>query len=163
MEKLTRLTEKIEIAPARPEDLGFILPAAAKESLDTRNADYADFLVAKAEGKIIGFGRLKRHGTFTEMGTFEILPAYRGWGIGDKLMNALIEKAGGEVYLLTTIPEYACRFNFQKLETVPPFAQPYFDDCVKAKYPARVHLLVRKAVVDSCASNNRDTTKCKTQ
>jgi N-acetylglutamate synthase-like GNAT family acetyltransferase len=150
MKTTTGLLEKTEIVPARPEDMNFILLMAQKDRLDTRNASYRDFLVAKAEGNIIGFGRLKRHGTFVEMGTFDVLREYRGQGVGHLLMNHLLEKANDDVYLLTTIPDYAYRFNFSMLAKVPHYVQQQFDDCEKANHPNKVYVLLRKAAATYC-------------
>ena len=147
MNLTTGLLEKTEVVPALPQDMNFILLMATRDRLDTRNANYRDFLVAKAEGEIIGFGRLKKHGTFTEMGTFDVVPEYRSQGVGHKLMNHLLEKANDEVYLLTTIPEYAYRFGFRLLEKVPPFVEGQYDNCAKANYPNKVYVLLRKPAV----------------
>ncbi len=140
------ITDNITISRATVEDMPLIVHLAEKFKLDTRDIKIENFLVAKEDGILLGFGRLKYHKEFTEMGTFAVLPAYRHRGVGQKLMNQLIKIAPEEVYLLTTIPEYGYRFGFRLVMKVPDFIKPHLLACIAANYPDKVSLLLRKPI-----------------
>lgn len=137
-------TYNIVIRHATDEDMPLVLHLAQQYKLDTRDLKTDNLLVAKEDGTLLGFGRLKYHKEFTEMGTFAVIPNYRHKGIGHKLMNHLLNIVSGEVYLFTTIPEYGYRFGFRELKAIPDFIKKEIDVCKEAHYPEKVYVLWRK-------------------
>lgn len=138
------VTENIDIGAATEADMSHITELAKTFRLDTDNLNCKSFVVAKDGDKIIGFGRLKFHKDFTELGTFAVINEYRHRGVGQLLMNKLTAMAPAEVYLLTTIPEYGYRFGFRLMENVPEFIKPQLELCKKANYPESVSVLYKK-------------------
>ncbi len=78
-----------------------------------------DFLVAGDGDKIVGICGLKKHMDCFELCSLGVDEAYRNKGLGNRLVHAVLKKAGREVYLTTTIPGFFEKSGFEKTGHFP--------------------------------------------
>src|SRR5678815_3334267 len=87
--------------------------------LNPRGLDWQRFLVAEADGRIVGIRQVKQHaGGTREVGSGYVLPDYRRQGISKALMDTLLSREAGTLYTLVDakwIPYYE-QFGFQRVE-----------------------------------------------
>ena len=89
--------------------------------LDDRDLHHSQFLVAKQNHKIKGFGRIRNHMDGCELCSLGVIEPERCKGIGKKLVESLIKKAEHPLYLVCIIPEFFIPFGF-KITTQYPIA-----------------------------------------
>jgi putative acetyltransferase len=80
--------------------------------------DWQRFLVAEADGQIIGTVQVKPHGDGTrELASLAVIPARQGRGIGTALMEAALARETGPLYLTcrSDLEGYYARFGFRPL------------------------------------------------
>lgn len=87
--------------------------------LDDRSLKREEFTIAKREGKIVGFGRLRRHPDCLELCSLGVVTPYRRKGIGKAIVKEIIRRAGGQLYLVCIIPEYFTPFGFRVTSEFP--------------------------------------------
>ena len=101
---------------------------AAVEALLTRETlplegvaeNFAGFIVAEAQGRVVGAIGLERYGNRGLLRSAVVDPHWRGKGIGHALTETVLDVAreGGQVavYLLTTTAaDYFLRFGFRRI------------------------------------------------
>ena len=80
--------------------------------------DWQRFLVAEADGQIIGTVQVKPHGDGTrELASLAVIPARQGRGIGTALMEAALARETGPLYLTcrSDLEGYYACFGFRPL------------------------------------------------
>lgn len=87
--------------------------------LDGVKENFSSFVVAEDKGKIAGAIGLETFGSVALLRSAVVSPEYRGGGIGRKLVEHLLQRAGSEgieeLFLLTTTAEkYFPRFGFAR-------------------------------------------------
>jgi amino-acid N-acetyltransferase len=106
----------ITIRPARPEDQETIVSYVRQAKINPRNLHWENFLVAEENGKLIGMRQVKVHKQGTrEVGSGFVLPEYRRQGISAHLMNEILSREQGVLYLMCRdqrAPYYE-QFGFQ--------------------------------------------------
>ncbi len=89
--------------------------------------NWPNFLVAEADGTIIGVGQVKPHDDGSrELASIAVIPARQRQGIGRALIETLLAREAGVVLHLTCRQElqsYYERFGFQRLARTeyPPY------------------------------------------
>jgi N-acetylglutamate synthase-like GNAT family acetyltransferase len=89
--------------------------------------DWRRFLVAERDGRIIGVGQVKPHGDGSrELASIAVLPDWRGRGIASAVIQALLARESGPLYLTCRSPleSFYLRFGFQRIERDE--MSPYF-------------------------------------
>ena len=109
----------MRIRSAKKEDFGGIIRLAEAYGLDYSDMESDAYWVAVDGKKIIGIIGLKRHPECAELCSLGVDEGFRGRGIGQRLVRALLKKAGGEIYLATIIPAFFQKFGFEKAPLVP--------------------------------------------
>jgi len=112
----------VVIAAAGPEDvpaIGALLDAADLPAEDFAG-HLAHFLVARAEGAVVGAAGFERHGPAALLRSLVVAPGRRGAGLGGELVRRLAVQARREgveqFYLLTTTAEeFFARRGFRKI------------------------------------------------
>lgn len=113
---------EVSIRPARPADLEAV--GELLESADLPTVGVADhlsgFVVAEAEGRLVGLAGLEVHGDDGLLRSVVVDPAVRGHGLGAKLTERVLDAARAaeirRVYLLTTTAEeYFPRHGFRRI------------------------------------------------
>ena len=91
----------ITIRPARPEDQETIVSYVRQAKINPRNLHWENFLVAEENGKLIGMRQVKVHKQGTrEVGSGFVLPEYRHQGLSARLMNEILSREKGTLYLM---------------------------------------------------------------
>lgn len=88
-------------------------------ALDTERLEAEQFLVAEEEDQLVGFGRLKPYPDAVELGCLGIIPERRGSGIAHQLVECLLSRAEGEIYVTTDLPELGRKFGFVEVGEAP--------------------------------------------
>ena len=88
------------------------------ERLDPTSLNWRNFIVAADGREIIGIAQIKPHSDCREFGSLIVKPAYRRRGIGRQLVEALLSKEAGEVYLLCAVRRvpYYRQFGFEVID-----------------------------------------------
>jgi amino-acid N-acetyltransferase len=110
------MPESLFIRPARLEDAATIKRLVRGAGLDPTSLEWQNFLVAERGGKAIGVGQVKPYREGRELGSLVVLKPYRGQGVGAAIVQALIEREPGELFLLCRdrLESYYARFGFRR-------------------------------------------------
>ena len=111
----------MHVRPAQEADFPAIKKLIHQVGINPIGLDWGRFILAVSEeGEMIGCGQVKPHGDGSlELASIAVQPAWRHQGIATALIEKLIEKENGPLYL-TCRPElesFYARFGFRKLET----------------------------------------------
>lgn len=124
------------ILPASETDLPEILRLAKSLDLDVEDISWKQFLIAKKENHIVGFGRLRNYPGpdnsglgCTEVATVGVIKPERNKGIGTAIVNELVRIGPSEIYVACVIPDFFARFKFEKVKQYPPALQKKVDFC----------------------------------
>ncbi|MBK1633375.1 hypothetical protein CKO31_21990 [Thiohalocapsa halophila] len=71
------------------------------------------------QGNTVGMVYCARHSKGGHLENLAVDPAYRGKGLADQLVNALIKDNPGVITLTTRIPTYFIRLGFKPIQTLP--------------------------------------------
>jgi N-acetylglutamate synthase-like GNAT family acetyltransferase len=109
----------VTIRPATEKDMLTVRRLAETYALDTERLAAEQFLVAEERGRLVGFSRLKPYPDAVELGCLGIIPERRGSGIARQLVERLLARVAGDVYVTTDVPELAQRFGFVEVDQAP--------------------------------------------
>jgi amino-acid N-acetyltransferase len=91
----------VTIRSARQEEQETIVSLVHQARINPRNLHWQNFLVAEASGKLVGIRQVKVHAQGTrEVGSGYVLPEYRHQGISARLMNEILNRERGALYLM---------------------------------------------------------------
>ena len=96
----------IRITKAIEQDFDFIKQHIKLFDLDNRDLQVQQFLVAKLQNDIVGFGRIRKHIGCDEFCSLGIIQASRHQGIAKTLTLASVELSFQPIYLVCIIPEF---------------------------------------------------------
>jgi N-acetylglutamate synthase-like GNAT family acetyltransferase len=113
-----------QIRPARSDEAVTIRSMIRAERLDPFNVHWENFLVAETNGRIIGIGQIKPYPGARELGSLAVVADQRQAGVGAAIINALIARENGPLYLFCLVfrePYYA-KFGFRSVTVndLPP-------------------------------------------
>ena len=112
---------------ATAEDQPTIRQIVRAANINPTGLDWPRFIVAEDGGAIVGVGQVKPHRDGTrELASIAVLPARQGQGIGTAIMQELLRRESGTLYLTcrSRLQGYYERFGFRRLE--PGDYPPYF-------------------------------------
>ena len=102
------MTGEIDIHPARPGDLQAAISLLEEATLPVADLDagkFRDFLVARIDGRPVGFVGVEQFGRYGLLRSLVVAPATRDAGLGRRLVAALESRAVAagvdEMWLLT--------------------------------------------------------------
>ena len=149
----------VRIRPAVANDQAAIKQIIKDEHLDPSALDWSHFLIAEAEGEIVGIGQIRPYPKCRELGSLVVKSPYRGTGVGVMLVNALLEHETGDVYLECQIKNetYYNRFGFQKIpwyQAPPPLKYKAFIGAVFLRVFG-IHIIAMKRVPQPIASGTK--------
>ena len=107
------------ISPCTETEFLVIKKLIADFCLDDNDLHPEQFLVAKYEGKIVGFGRLRQYPVCNELCSLGVIEDLRLKGIGRQLTLALSEKATLPLYLVAIIPDFFSKLGFSEISDFP--------------------------------------------
>ena len=106
--------------PATEDDLPRIRECVTRFRLDDENLAAAQFVVAREDGRMVAFGRIKPYETVYELACVGVLEEERGRGLGGLMVEELLHRfPAPTVYLTTDLPAYFARFGFRPLADPP--------------------------------------------
>ncbi|HEY6162026.1 MAG TPA: GNAT family N-acetyltransferase [Bacteroidia bacterium] len=120
---------EISIEKAVRGDMEDIARKADALDLDCTNLSYEQFMVARRNGVILGFGRLKRYYDWSELATLGVVKEEQGKGIGTAIVCELLREKGTDVYVTCVIPKYFSRFGFYEVKEFPKLLMKKYDFC----------------------------------
>jgi len=108
----------VYLRPATEADQDIIRAMIFAERLDPTSLNWQNFIVAADGGEIVGIAQIKPHRDCREFGSLVVKPAYRRRGIGRQLVEALLSKETGDVYLLCAVQRapYYRQFGFEVID-----------------------------------------------
>lgn len=119
----------IPVVPAIETDLHEILCLAKSFELDLDDVMWQQFVVAKKEKSIIGFGRLRTYSECIEIATVGVISKERNKGVGTAIVNELIRIGPNEIFVTCVIPNFFRRMGFDEVKQYPPVLQKKVDFC----------------------------------
>jgi N-acetylglutamate synthase-like GNAT family acetyltransferase len=109
----------VNISACTEIEFPLIKELIAEFCLDDNDLQSSQFLVAKYDDKIVGFGRLRQYPTCSELCSLGVIEDKRLKGVGRQLTLALIKKATFPLYLVAIIPDFFTRFGFTEISDFP--------------------------------------------
>jgi amino-acid N-acetyltransferase len=122
----------ISLRPAFAADESAIRAIIRAEGLNPLSIHWRNFLLAEdAEGRIVGMGAIKTHGDGScELASIAVLPEWRGRGVAGAVIDALMARESGPLYLTCrdTMTGFYERFGFREIgigEMTPYFRRVF--------------------------------------
>lgn len=109
----------IELHIAAEHDLAKVSTYVKKYVLDSEDLRAEQFVVAKKDNEVIGFGRLRRHSDALELCTLGVVEQHRRKGVGRAIVNELVKKAGDKLYVVCIIPAFFKKLGFTETAEFP--------------------------------------------
>lgn len=114
----------IVIEKAQESDWPYIQEKLKKYALDSTDAQWHQFFVAKLNGKTVGFTRIIEREDVVEIASLGVDYYHRKKDIGKKLLKFIIEEAkrrypGRRIYGVTHRPGFLEPFGFEEAEDAP--------------------------------------------
>ena len=109
----------VKIHPARQEDQQTIISLIRQAKINPRNLHWEHFLIAEEDNQIVGIRQVKVHAQGTrEIASGFVLPEYRRQGISARLMNEILSREEGSLYLMCRDrwTQYYEQFGFQRVD-----------------------------------------------
>ena len=107
----------VTIRAATRDDRRTIRELVRKAHLDPTGVRWPHFLVAEQEGVVVGIGQVRRYRNCRELGSLVVRDDRRGQGIGGQIVEALLARHHGEVFLecrAVMVPYYR-HFGFEEI------------------------------------------------
>jgi amino-acid N-acetyltransferase len=108
----------ISIHPANAANQPAIRAIVYAARINPLGLDWRRFLVAEEQGRVVGVGQVKPHADGSrELASLAVIPERQARGIGGALIEALLAREPGPVYLMCMdwLEAYYQRFGFRRL------------------------------------------------
>jgi N-acetylglutamate synthase-like GNAT family acetyltransferase len=109
----------VRIRKARNADFPQILKLAQSNDLDYSGMEADDYWVAEEDGLVRGICGKRTHPDCLELCSLGVDEAYRGRGLGRRLVLALLRETTDDICLATVIPGFFRRFGFVGARRIP--------------------------------------------
>ena len=131
------------ISPCTENEFPIIKKLIAEFCLDDNDLHASQFLVAKFEEKIVGFGRLRQYPSCNELCSLGVIEDLRLKGIGRQLTLSLIKKATLPLYLVAIIPDFFTKFGFTEIPDFPSELGVKLKYCTEALSVPETYLVMK--------------------
>lgn len=119
-----RATMTVIIRSAAQTDQPVITAFIRQARINPRNIDWQRFLVAEENGQVLGMRQVKIHaGGTREVASGFVLPQHRGRGISAQLMNEILKREKGVLFLLCN-RKWSGYYEGFGFKVVPPTSLP---------------------------------------
>jgi len=134
----------VKICRAKQEDASYIEEKLEKYALDSTNATWQQFFVAKLDAKTVAFARIIDHGEYLELASLGVDYYHRKKGLGTKMLLFLIQEAKRldskkPIYGATHKPIFLKNVGFEKVDSYPEYFD-YKKNCI-CKHPSWITIL----------------------
>jgi N-acetylglutamate synthase-like GNAT family acetyltransferase len=129
----------IRIRPATEADQAEITRIVRSSNITPFGLAWPRFLVAEDQGRIVGTGQVKQHGDGSrELASIAVIPEYRHRGVATALVNALLARESGVLYLTCRhqMEPFYNRFGFVTVGREE--LSPYFRRIARIANPPRI-------------------------
>jgi len=114
----------VTIKKAEESDWTYIREKLKKYALDSTDAEWHQFFVAKIENKTVGFTRIIERGDAVEIASLGVDYYKRGTGIGKALFKFIVKEAenkypGKSIFGVTHRPGFLEPFGFKEVDRAP--------------------------------------------
>jgi N-acetylglutamate synthase-like GNAT family acetyltransferase len=123
---------KVEISDCTESELIIVKKLIAEFCLDDNDLRAGQFLVAKSEGKIVGFGRIRQYPECSELCSLGVIEDKRLKGVGRQLSLALIKKATLPLYSVAIIPDFFSKLGFAEVTDFPSEIAAKLKYCIES-------------------------------
>lgn len=109
----------ILVRPAASADQPAITRLVREARLNPRDLAWGRFVVADAGGKVVGCAQVRVHGRGArELASVVVAPSHRAAGVGTRLVEAMLAREPGPLYLFTEsrTVSYFERFGFRRID-----------------------------------------------
>lgn len=107
-----------------------VIEQLAKElDLDREDISQEQFIVAKRNEAILGFGRLRTYPECIEIATVGVIEPEQKNGIGTLVVKELIRTGPSEIFVTCVIPDYFTKLGFRIVKQYPSVLQKKVDFC----------------------------------
>lgn len=117
------------IEPATVSDFNQIVNYISDFELDNRALAYREFLIARHQQKLVGFGRIRQHTNCYELCSLGVIEPERNKGVGSALVKALVDLSLRPLYLVCIIPEFFEPLGFKMVGEYPAAIKDKLDYC----------------------------------
>lgn len=128
--KQTSINQKFDIKTATEADFQAIKQFIKQFDLDDRCLEREQFLVAKEQDEILGFGRIRKHKGCDEFCSLGVIESNRFKGIAKALILARIAISTQPIYLVCIIPEFFESLGFEVVTDYPYEMQDKLNYCI---------------------------------
>lgn len=128
--KQTVINQNLDITTATEADFEAIKQLIKLFELDDRCLERGQFLVAKHEDEILGFGRIRKHNGCDEFCSLGVVESKRFKGIAKALILARIAISTQPIYLVCIIPEFFESLGFEIVTDYPDEMQDKLNYCI---------------------------------
>jgi len=116
----------MDIRPATMADQPTINRMIHAAGINPMSLDWRRFVIAQEDGAVVGIGQIKLHGDGSrELASLAVIPGRRGQGIGGEIIQTLLAREEGVLYLTCRdeLEPYYTRFGFRKIarDEMPPY------------------------------------------
>ncbi|MDP3558035.1 MAG: GNAT family N-acetyltransferase [Bacteroidota bacterium] len=87
--------------------------------LDNRDLKKEQFIIAKKNNELVGFGRIRKHSACDELCSLGVIIKERKKGIAKQLIQQFIKLSNQPFYLVCIIPELFIPFGFKIVTEYP--------------------------------------------
>jgi amino-acid N-acetyltransferase len=107
----------IQLRPARAKDQPMIKAMIREARLDPTSLKWQNFTVAESDRQIVGIAQVKPFADCREFGSFVVRSEWRSQGVGKLLIEAVLARETGDVYLMCNAPmmTYYRNYNFEPI------------------------------------------------
>lgn len=111
------MPDSLTMRPARSDDAATIRRLVRGAGLDPTSLHWPNFLIAEAEGRIVGIGQIKPYRDAPELGSLVVVKSHRRQGVGAAIVQALIKRERADLFLFCRdrLEAYYARFGFQQV------------------------------------------------
>jgi N-acetylglutamate synthase-like GNAT family acetyltransferase len=135
----------VKILHATEADMAFIEEQLKTNDIDTGNLDYNEFVVARENGQIVGFGRLRKTGGVYQIGCVVVVEDKRHRGVGSLIVKHLLDVSSVNlVYIVTDLVDYFKSLGFEEMKEGSKELLDALDEACKVKGKPNTALMVYK-------------------
>lgn len=125
----SQIIDHVSVLNASVLDFVLIKEFIKQFELDSRELRVDQFLVAKHNNEMLGFGRIRQHNDCAELCSLGVVEPERLKGVGKRLVKELTKKNPNNLYLVCIIPDFFEPLGFKQVSQYPQAMQQKLDYC----------------------------------